>query len=52
MQYKSTHSTKEKRESQTGEGNLESGVREGFSEEVTFRLKDEWTGDRGRGNDG
>ena len=27
-------------------------VREGFSEEVTFRLNEEWTGDRGRESDG
>ena len=27
---------------ETREGNLDLGVREGFSEEVTFRLKDEW----------
>lgn len=51
MQYR-VHRVRRKRESQTGEGNLDSGVREGFSEEVTLRLKDEWTGDRGRENDG
>lgn len=39
-------------ESKTREGNLDSGVRKGYSEAVTTRSKDEWARDRVRGERG